>query len=173
MNDSIGKLFVIVLGAFLMVFFPLIQMLENQEDISRMFVQTEAGRFVDAVRNTGYITPRMYQDFLTALASSGMLFEIELEHLHRKYDPVYVDPLESNSFTGEVKVNYNAFYTEDILMELTEEDAKERYVLSKGDYFTVNISNREKTLATKTKELFLGSDFPVETIIVRYGGMVH
>lgn len=171
MEDSIGKLFVIVLGAVIMIVFPLIQMLNNQEDITRMLVQTEASRFVDSVRNTGYITPRMYEEFLAALAATNMLYEIELEHLHRNYDPVFADPTEENSFTGEVSVNFDAYYNFDIQSSLKEGEKK--YLLSRGDYFTVNISNKEKTLATRIKEMLLASEFPIKTIIVRYGGMVH
>jgi hypothetical protein len=45
--------------------------------------------------------------------------------------------------------------------------------MSKGDYFTVYVYNKNKTAAAKVQQMLIMAELPVKRIIVNYGGMVR
>lgn len=174
MGSIIGKVFAILLAVLLLLIYPLMEMLEQQEYTTHLFVYTETTKLVDAVRNTGYLTARMYEEYMDKLAATNVLFDVVLEHQHRKYDPVYLDPLDTNTFQNDFAINFRGYYTDEILKILFPEEnhTSEKYWLAKGDYFKVKVINKNKTLASKLKQLVYGRELPTETIIIQYGGMI-
>lgn len=149
-------------------------MLQQQDTTTNLFVYTETTKFVDAVRNTGYLTSRMYQEYLDKLAATNVLFNVELEHQHKKYDPIYSDPMDLSTFQDDFSINYSGYYTKEILDVLFPNDSSisEKYRFSQGDYFNVKVVNQNKTLATKLSQFIYGRNLPKETIIIHYGGMI-
>lgn len=57
MGDSLSKIVAIVLAVLLMFIIPIKSEFERLDDISRIYVLNETTKFVDRVRNLGYITP--------------------------------------------------------------------------------------------------------------------
>ena len=64
---------------------PAGEMARRQDDLSRLVVYQSVTKFVDSVRTKGYITPIMYNDFLQELATTGNIYNVEMEHHHKKY----------------------------------------------------------------------------------------
>ncbi|PKM51544.1 MAG: hypothetical protein CVV02_06305 [Firmicutes bacterium HGW-Firmicutes-7] len=174
MGNSISKIFVVILAVLLLFIYPLNQMFQQQDSITRNFVYIETTKLVDAVRNVGNLTPQMYEEYSAKLAATNNYYDISLEHQHKKYDPIYDDPLDSSSFKEDFGVNYSAFYTDDILEVLFPEGeiTPSKYEFSREDYFLVKVVNKNKTLATRVGQLLYGKDLPAETIFVQYGGMI-
>lgn len=173
MGNTLSKLFVIIMAVLLLFINPVLHMFEEQDKTTRLFVTEQTAQLVDTVRNTGYLSDEMYKAYLNKLNATNNLYKVSLEHKHRRYDPVYVDPLDPATFSNEVNMNYDSYYTDDILKVLFPDSGTgSNYIFSEGDYFMVSISNRNKTLATKLKELIYGRTLPTATIFVQYGGMV-
>lgn len=174
MGNSLSKIFVIILAALVLFVYPLMQMYKQLDNSTRIIVYTETTKLVDSVRNIGYLSPLMYEEYTRKLAATNNVFDIYLEHQHLKYDPIYTDPTDEATFENDFGINYMGFYTREIMDTLFPCDNKEQdnYEFSKGDYFLVQVVNRNKTFATKVMQLILERDLPTEAIFVRYGGMI-
>jgi len=176
LSETLSKIIVLIILVLLFFVFPVENMLARQDDITRIAVLNETCEFVDSVRNLGYITPVMYMQFSQALSATGNTYEITMEHIHNSIDPNYTDPVDMTSFQHDYNVNTRVSYTEDILATLfpdTPGVSPDRYYLSKGDIFRVNVVNVNKTMATKVQQMLLMTDLPAKRIAVTYGGMVR
>ncbi|MFZ5988350.1 MAG: hypothetical protein ACOYWZ_14655 [Bacillota bacterium] len=185
MGSSLSKIVALLLSVLLLFIFPILNMFEKQDDTTQVFVLTETTKFVDSVRSLGYITPTMYREFTNKLAATNNIYEIEMEHYHRKFDPIYEydysAPAPTPTFMNDFNVNYRAYYTDDIMDVLfpatpttspTSSVKDSYYKMSKGDYFAVKVKNKNKTIATKIQEMLYNADFITAKILVKYGGMV-
>jgi hypothetical protein len=176
MTDSFSKIVAIFLAALLLFVVPIKNEFERIDNTSRIYVLNETAKFVDSVRNLGYITPFMYQDYIGRLEATNNIYEVRLEHSIKTFDPVYSDPLDEDTFEGDYLVGFSSYYNNDILPVLfpnfSVDDSDRIYKLSRGDYFTVTVFNKNKTMATKLQEMLYNGDVPVTKIYVRYGGMV-
>ncbi|MCX7772807.1 MAG: hypothetical protein N2376_06820 [Clostridia bacterium] len=175
MSDSLSKIVAIVLAALLLFIFPMKNEFERLDQTSRIYVFSETTKFVDSVRNLGYITPTMYEQFRNRLAITNNRYEIKLEHYKAKYDPVYDAPLNPATFHNDYNINLEGFYNDEIMKCLfpTPPVSTARYGMAKGDYFGITVVNKNKTLATKIQELLFNADMKVECIFVKYGGMIR
>lgn len=174
-----GKTFVAFLAALVLFVWPASESFERQDDLSYMLAFKSVTNFVDAARDKGYITPLMYNDFVRELLLTGNSFSIELEHHHKRYNPVYADPSNPATFQNEFNVDYEGFYTDQIMgvmfpkntLPLNSESRK--YKMSIGDYFTVKVTNTNKTGATIIRDVLnFGNTALNARIFVPYGGMV-
>ncbi|KAB3525460.1 hypothetical protein [Alkaliphilus serpentinus] len=174
MGDSLSKIVAIIIGVFLLFIYPISNMFERQDDITRIFVLAETTKLVDSVRNLGYITPTMYLEFSNNLAATNNLYDIQMEHRRKVYDPLYDDPTIPSTFKDTFNINYTANYTEDIMETLFPDppNTDGKYTFSKGDYFLVKVTNRNKTIATRIHEMLYATFLSTEKIIVKYGGMI-
>ena len=177
MGDSLSKIVAIVLAVLLMFIIPIKSEFERLDDISRIYVLNETTKFVDRVRNLGYITPRMYLEYVRNIEATDNLYEVRLEHGRKIYIPVYEESLSGNlEFKEEHIEEYDTSFTEDIIKVLLPDSpvGGDDIILElrKGDYFAVTVFNTNRTMATKMQEM-LGSNVPVEKIFVRYGGLVN
>ena len=154
MEDSLIVIFSMILAVVLMFVFTIMDTWERQDDISYMAVYSDVVEFVDAVRNTGKITPNMYNQFLQSITATGNRFEVTMEHRKRLYSfnaykNIYTNTIETALKTG----NYDDF--------------------TAGDYFYVSIKNTNKTQSTLIKEVLYASQQETFKIGVPYGGMVR
>ncbi|MBC7958950.1 MAG: hypothetical protein H7X94_03700 [Vallitaleaceae bacterium] len=173
MGNAIGKLFSVLLAVLLLFIVPLMNMFEQQDQTTRIFVLTETTKFVDAVRNTGHIKPQMYEEFYAKLSATQNRYKITLEHRHIKFDPIYSDPMDPSTFEEDYAVNESAYYTQDIMAVLFPDlGLGNTYSLSSGDSFLVSVENSTKTFGTKVRQLFFGGNLPTQSIFVKYGGMI-
>ena len=83
MKDNLSIVITIIILVLLMVFFPLYNFFERQDDMSYNLVLKATSNFADEVMNNGYIDQRGYNNFVTNLANTGNVYDIEVE-AHRK-----------------------------------------------------------------------------------------
>jgi len=177
LNDIFSKVIALILAVILLYIFPVENLLTRQDDITKVFVLNETSKFVDSARNLGYITPLMYNQFLHVLSSTGNEYNVLMEHRHVSIDPVYIDPVDNTSFQHDFNTNYKTYYTEqilDCLFPATTAPPEDRYYyMSKGDYFSVYVYNKNRTAAAKVQQMIIMAELPAKRIVVNYGGMVR
>ncbi|PAD71337.1 hypothetical protein [Paenibacillus campinasensis] len=177
--EPISKLFAVFLIISLMIMYPLYQAAERHDDQMQTVVHLTVTEFVDAVRTKGYISPQMYLEFNEKLGATGNLYDVKMEHRHKKYNPVYADPANPATFQNRFDTYYEGFYTDDIMRVLFPEanipnDSDSRkYKLTESDFFKVSVVSKNRTLSTILKDFILvGNSGDTPRIVMRYGGMV-
>lgn len=161
MGDSLSTVFAIVMAVVVMFFFPMMDTWERQDDLSYMAVYTATVDFVDAVRNTGVLTRKMYESYLTQLGGTGNTYDIVMEHRQYKVVP-------STGNTSEVI--YLNHYSSEIESQLYSNNSSYRF--DKGDYFYVSVKNTNKTQATMMEQSIYGALEETFRIGVPYGGQI-
>lgn len=145
MSSAVSKFVAVLLAVALLFVYPAAEAYQKQDDLSRLVVYNAVTQFVDAVRNKGYLTPVMYQDFLQEIEATGNAFDVQMEHLHKKYTPVYADAANPDTFQNDVDVSYEGFYTADILSviypdnTLPKDHEARKYRMNVGDFFKVTV----------------------------------
>ncbi|WP_145950138.1 hypothetical protein [Paenibacillus sp. Y412MC10] len=181
MINSIGKVFSLILAIILLYVFPLDDSASKQDDVSYMIAFKSVTTFVDSVRNKGYITPTMYNEFFDELHSTGNSYDIQMQHRHKTYDPNYdnMSNPTNPTFLGGFSLDYDEFYNEQILDVLFPDNTKKVddtsrwYKLSKGDYFTVTIKNTNRTPSQVLRDFITNGNDTTAKIYIPYGGMVN
>ncbi|MDQ0271218.1 hypothetical protein [Cytobacillus purgationiresistens] len=170
--------FFILIGCLFIV--PLFFSFIKADDLAEINAQNVVTKFVDSVRNKGYISPSMYNDFVYDLESTGYLFDIELSHEKKTFHPVYEDPADSGTFKGDYIVDYDNYYSKQINKvlfpdnSLPIESESRVYKLMVGDYFKVTVQNMNRTKATIVHDFLTFGNTGNPTVIhIPYGGMVH
>jgi hypothetical protein len=178
--NALSKITAFLIFIGLVFFMPLLHTFENHDALAKLTAQNAVTKFVDSVRNKGFITPQMYKEFTTELESTNYVFDVKLTHEQKVYNPVYTDPADSNTFTGEYKVVYDDYYTQQIMNTLFPdnslplEDESREYKLKVGDYFKVEVFNKNRTNATILRDFFSFGDANQDVVIfIPYGGMVN
>ena len=166
--NSFSKVVAILIAVFVMFIGPLLYMAQKQDAISQVYVSNETTKIVDSVKNTGFLSRTIYMDFIQKIDKTSNLYKIEIAHIHRIVEPLY------DENTGLFQNDYDTYYTntyQDAVYEAF--DQGEDYYFSRGDFISITVVNRTKTLATRIMELFYRSDIPDEQILVTYGGMIR
>lgn len=178
MTGGFSKLVGALLAVLLLYIYPAAEAANRQDELSQLTVYNTVTSFVDAVRTKGYITPSMYNQFQRDLSLTGNTYNIELEHLHKKYVPEYTDPANQTGFTGEFHAVMDGYYNAQILpvlypdADLSLDNPSRRYLLTSGDTFRVDVENTNRTQATIFQEwLHFGAE-PLKRVSASYGGMV-
>lgn len=139
MPNPIMKVFAFILFT-LAIFFVVYQSYQKQDDLAYQVAYQAVNDFVDNVRTKGYISPKMIEDFEAELEIGSYVYDIEYVHEKKVYTPVYEDPTNVATWTGEYVIDYDEYYKNQIFPHLFDESnslpKKERmYYLSKGDFF--------------------------------------
>jgi len=177
MGNYLAKAFALILAILLLFIWPISTALNKQDDISGIVIMHTVTQFVDAVRDKGFITPTMYNQFADQMALTGNTYDIQMEHQHKRYDPNYSD---AGVFLGGYNVNYETFYNAQINDKLFPRNSSDRidspnrvYKLAAGDFFSVTVKNTNRTTGTLINDILTGSiNAPNEKIVIPYGGMV-
>lgn len=179
MSNPLSKVTAALLAVVLLFLVPAVQSAQREEDIRYLAAYHSMMQFADAVRSKGYVSVTMYEDFTRELETKGTLYDIELEHRHKKYYPEYGDPADSGTFQGRFSVLYDAYYTQDVMNVLfpdspTSSDEDDRkYLLHEGDFFTVTVKDRSRSPFKLLSEWIYGDVAgPEGKSHFTYGGMV-
>ncbi|WP_105617911.1 hypothetical protein [Vallitalea okinawensis] len=172
MGTSLSKIIAWIIACFLMFIFPLMNMFESQDEIARIYILSKTTEFADSTRNLGYITRTMYENYVNAISATNNLYTVELQHYHKKINPVYEEPSIKSSFKNTFQVNYDAYFTKEILDELYDHSSGYKYTFREGDYFVIKVKNINKTTGTRIQELMIGAELPTEKVVITYGGMI-
>ncbi|MFF3924039.1 hypothetical protein [Paenibacillus lactis] len=177
--NSISKIFALLIAVLLLYLYPIAAAFDQQDDISELVVFKATTTFVDAVRDKGYVSPTMYNDFMETIAATGNTFDVQMEHGSKKYVPVYDEPTRPETFRGSYEVHYDAFYNAQILPILfpnsvaPKDDPLRRYKLRVGDTFAVTVKNMNRTPGTILFDFLNQAISPNKKIFIPYGGVVR
>lgn len=141
---------------------------QKQDMISQIYVSNEVSKFVDSIKNTGYLSKDMYLSFYSKLSATNISYDIEITHAHKVVEPKYDEIIQD--YTQDYTTYFYNIYLDDILTEL---DNNGCYYFSQGDYISLHLVNQTKTLATRLQEILFSSAIPEEQIFVTYGGLIR
>ena len=108
MEDTLQKVFGILIGVIIFFLLPLYIAFEKKDDISYSLALKITTNFVDNVKSKGYITRKMYDDFNSTLAVTGNAYDIKLEHVSKKYYPV-IYAYDNNYQNVQAQFDYNTY----------------------------------------------------------------
>lgn len=105
METSLQKIIAAIVGVMIMFIIPVYIAFEKADDVSYSLAVKLTQNFVDNVRNKGYISPEMYSDFISGLYATNNTYDVNVEHVKKRYDPaIYIyEKVEDES--GERKGN--------------------------------------------------------------------
>lgn len=178
MPTTVSQIFSVILAVLLLIFFPIYQIYEKQENLAYQTANNAVTKFVDNVRTKGYITPKMIEDFESELEVGDFLYDIEMKHERKVYNPVYTDPSNSSTFQNKYVVDYDEYYKSQIYDYLFSEKSnvpkgERMYKLSVGDYFSITVENKTKTKADLIFDALVnGNTGNKSSEVIQYGGMV-
>ena len=88
MEDSLQKIFAVLISVIIFFVLPIYMTFEKKDDIAYSLALKITTDFVENVRSKGYITLEMYDDYVSKLATTGNIYDIMMEHVTKKYYPV-------------------------------------------------------------------------------------
>ena len=126
MEDNLQRIFAILLTVVVFFLMPIYLAFDKKDDVAYALALRITSNFVDNVTTKGYLTAKMYNDFVSELSTTDNLYEIHIEHVAKKYYPViysytdntysqirekfdyeiYKDGLEKNSITFDDGTEY-------------------------------------------------------------------
>lgn len=177
MKDNLSIVILMIIFVMLIVFFPLYNYFERQDDMSYNLVLRETTTFVDKVLSNGYISNDTYQEFLDSLANTGNLYDVQLE-AHKRI--ITSDTQNNAKGYKDYIEQYEIDYNDDILSidptknnaNLTNKQIKGGiYTLEVGDQFYVKLKNSSTTMAGAIFNSIISTS-GTERIVVNYGGIV-
>ena len=122
-----------ILCVILVFIVPLKMNYARQDKIMDNVVSVEVTAFCDQVREMGYIREPMMRGFMTALDSTGLNYDIQIEHLSKNF---------AQDGDGDFKAYYEGFYEEEIFEIL---DSGFMYEMKMGDFFFIRVMSRSDT----------------------------
>lgn len=181
MKDTISIIFAALIGTFLIVIMPLYSILDRQDSMSYNVVLTQTTKFVDDIRNNGFITKESYYDYISALATTSNSYKVSIEAYKRTLirDTDEDGNIIKDSFVEEVEL-YN---TKDILEVLEAETVNKEandigknntYLLNENDEIYVRVYNTNITSGSIIYSMFTNGKAKADKVInVSYGGVVN
>jgi len=168
MGDSIGKIIAIGLAGILMFIFPLMEVLQRQDDIVQGSVQAITERFVADVNNERVLTEDRLAKFQQEIDATGNRYVIALEHKVADENPGKKSQDVAKDKQGE-RVYYSKFT--DQIEEVLDDEGK--YNLKQGDFFSVSVLITNKTMAETLQSFIFGNNEANYKIIAQASGMVR
>ena len=135
MKDNLSIVILMIIFVMLIVFFPLYNYFERQDDMSYNLVLRETTTFVDKVLSNGYISNDTYQEFLDSLANTGNLYDVQLE-AHKRI--ITSDTQNNAKGYKDYIEQYEIDYNDDILsIDPTKNNANLTNKPIKGGIYTL------------------------------------
>lgn len=156
MGDSLITVIAIFLAAILMFIFPLMSVSERNDDIAQLSVETATNEFVDNVSTTGKMTYENYNRFTQTLAATGNYYDVELEI--KRLDE---NPSKKSAWGSSDRIGENLYYSEYTTQIIDQLDNKGYIDLKQGDMVSVQVKNKNRTIAQMLRSFFYsisGSD---------------
>ncbi len=88
MESSFQKIIAAIVSVMILFIIPVYIAFEKVDDISYSLAVKLTQNFVDNARSKGYISPEMYSDFVSGLYSTNTAYDVTIEHVKKRYDPV-------------------------------------------------------------------------------------
>lgn len=176
MKDNLSIVILMIIFVMLIVFFPLYNYFERQDDMSYNLVLRETTTFVDKVLSNGYISNDTYQEFVDTISNTGNLYDVQLE-AHKRI--ITSDTQNNAKGYKDYIEQYEIDYNDDIFQDTTTNKANLNnkqikggiYTLEVGDQFYVKLKNSSTTMAGAIFNAIISTS-STERIVVNYGGIV-
>lgn len=168
-EESLWKILAFLLAVVLIFIAPTIAVYDRMDAITYTIVQNEVTRFCDGVRDTGYVSEQGYRTLNQSLSSTGLAYDVKLEHYEKNYVPVY----SGATFMDRYEIVYEGNYNDVIYEGLETPSNMGQYDMSVGDLFYIEVTNKSATKSQTIRQLLLGLSQKYPVIVVRSGGMVR
>ena len=122
--NAVEKVVAILLAAVLLFICPIQIVAQKQDVVMQQYVTMETSYFIDSVRNLGYLSRQMYEEYKKKIDIGGTLYNVELTHYHM----VYYDDSQAKDL---VHRRYQCYYMQDIMDQIYDKDKD----------FTVSVNN--------------------------------
>ncbi|MEG0221987.1 MAG: hypothetical protein RR702_06340 [Clostridia bacterium] len=170
MEDNLTLVIVVIFSVLLLLFMPLFNSFERQDDMAYEFALSSVIRLNDDVMQSGYLSRDRYTQFFNELESTGNTYKVDMEAHKKMFNRLNDD---------EVVLNYDIDYTRQIMKQIEcpyinnkESSIKSAaYLFNEGDYFFTKIRNTNITQATIFFQAIGGRRDYVK-IKINYGGIV-
>ena len=181
MNDNLSIVITVIIMSVLLVIFPLYNFFERQDDMAYNVALSSVTEFTDEVLNNGYIDQQTYSNFINKLATTGNLYDIQLE-AHRNV-LVNAQNISNNQNFKEYSQKYKIDYNSDIFKSIDSNDPVSTttlsstiirdniYKLNPGDGFFVKLKNKNTTMAGAIFNNIIPNSSKIR-IAINYGGIV-
>lgn len=83
MSDTLSNIFGAILAVLLLIIAPVLLFASGSQSATQTYVSTITTEFVDEVREVGYISPLMYEQFMKQLDSTKNVYKVEIIHKQR------------------------------------------------------------------------------------------
>lgn len=175
MKDNLSIVILTIVLVLLMVFFPLYNFFERQDDMSYNLVLKATTSFADEVMNNGYIDQDMYDKLVNDISATGNIYDIEIE-AHKKVKVKANGNTSTDSYTNEDYIDYS----DDIFSSIensTSSNTMARtlkdniYKLNQKDEIYVKVKNSNITMAGALFNALISTS-KKNRIEVNYGGIV-
>ncbi len=166
MENLLWKVFALILTTIMIFIVPITLFYDRMDTVSYNVAYEAVNEFADESRELGVVNKYNYDRFMSKLNSTGISYDVDIEHYKKVYLPVLDD---AGVETGEIRSVYEGVYDADIVSGIYEDD----YVMEAGDMLYVQISNNTNTIGEIIKGKLTGVNASKGTIYARGGGMVH
>ncbi|WP_167957381.1 hypothetical protein [Anaerosporobacter faecicola] len=178
--NAFGKIVAIFVAVLLLFLCPIQYVAQKQDLLMQQHITMQTTYFVDSIRNLGYVTRQMYEEYQKNIQMGAQRYEIEITQYHLQYvlnngEMLEEDEWEEVPYSQQMSTfmkQYHCFYTEDLLTVLYETEEK-FYPFHQGDYITVKVKEKTKSLAQRMQEMVLGTNPLQEQYVAIYGGMIR
>ncbi len=196
MEDNIQTIIITLIAIVVFFIFPTYVAYEKKDDLSYSMALKYTQNFVDNVRSKGYVSKAIYDDYVTDLAKTGNTYDINLEHIRKKIEPVsnYFKVIDGKDklvdFTNQENIAYleaiktseggyiqNTYRVDEEIISgkqvIAIMENEDFYQMNVGDEFTVILKNTNTTFATIFYNIItIGKSDTNTRIYVNYGGSV-
>lgn len=176
MKDNISIIFAAIIGSLLIIILPLFSILDRQDSMSYNVVLTQTTKFVDNIRNRGFIDRDSYYDYISALASTSNTYKVEMEIYRKRLIPdvdagpdTYIEDIELFNTMDVLEV------IEDVNSISNAENSNEKnnvYLLKENDEVYIKVYNTNITAGSIIYNAF-SSTSTDKVINISYGGVVN
>ncbi len=172
-EDSLWIITSIVIIIILLIVFPVMHALEKQDEMIQIELMNQVDQFLHDIKSNGQLTRASYEQFNARLARLGNHFSVKIEHHQRLYTPIYDDPLDETTFSGDIATVYDLVSNEMIIEQLYDAgNAEKTYYFKRGDFVTISVNSTLRSKYDKMRDLFLLLQSETPTFYVRLSGMV-
>lgn len=135
MEENVQRIFSILIAVLIFFLLPMYMAFEKKDDVSYSLALKITSNFVENVKNKGYLSRKMYDDFVNQLAVTDNVYTISLEHVAKKYNPViYVyDNYDSTKLLFEL--DYNQYRTQYVAYQTSSQ-----FIYKTGTYTNITLS---------------------------------
>lgn len=169
--ETFSKAVGITIFVVALFMFPMMYHAQKYDTVVQSYVTGVTNDFVEDVCEKGCLTQDDYSNFIADLNKSGNLYTVEMSYVRDNVMPEY--KLSSKDVaTDLVKKVQIESTTEDIMSKLFESTSSE-FKMSKGNYFSVKVYNKNKTMFTRLQQILYSADVSTKQIYATDGGTIR